>query len=309
MTTTAMGSDVYAATITHATDPTGQGRVRLRIPQIAGDSITGWAYPTGTVTRQASVGERVWAAFDGGGTRLVWWTGQPSLIDASQVATNGLDGMAISDGIFGTADASVAHATLMQETLTNGSTTSSVGVLKLHAEGNDSYPGRICAFPASGTLQDRISITAPGRSTPSLTLNTDGSIVAAAPLQASGAAWTTVTSFNSGWAGTTTFTGGSPVASVKYRKDAEDNVWLYGALLINTTSAGSIPFVLPSGFYDPTENIGFWVTQKQASGAYVTGWAYISPAGNLHFDTSRGFTNNNGDSFFLNARAPLGNIA
>ncbi|MFK0015758.1 hypothetical protein [Streptomyces sp. NPDC091027] len=78
MVLTATGSDVYAAIITHAVDPEGRGRVRLRIPQVSGDAITGWAYPSGTIGHRVAVGERVWAAFDGGGTRLVYWMGAPS---------------------------------------------------------------------------------------------------------------------------------------------------------------------------------------------------------------------------------------
>lgn len=53
MTLSSTSSDVYAGIITHAQDPQGLGRVRLRIPQVSGDAVTGWAYPSGQVARQA----------------------------------------------------------------------------------------------------------------------------------------------------------------------------------------------------------------------------------------------------------------
>ncbi|MGD6750332.1 hypothetical protein [Streptomyces sp. BH105] len=96
MALTAMGSDVYAAIITHAQDPQGAGRVRLRIPQVSGDSVTGWAHPSGQVTRRAGVGERVWAAFDGGGSRLIYWSAEPGLITGAQLAEGAIDGMTVS---------------------------------------------------------------------------------------------------------------------------------------------------------------------------------------------------------------------
>ncbi|MEU7278679.1 hypothetical protein AB0A69_07795 [Streptomyces sp. NPDC045431] len=70
---TAAGSDVYAAVVTHTVDPEGRGRVRLRIPQVSGDAITDWAYPSGAIGHKVVVGERVWATFDGSGSRLVYW--------------------------------------------------------------------------------------------------------------------------------------------------------------------------------------------------------------------------------------------
>lgn len=70
-------SDVYAAVVTHSQDPQRAGRVRLRIPQVSGTAITGWASPSGTLLRLPAVGERVFAAFEGGGIRLVYWLSQP----------------------------------------------------------------------------------------------------------------------------------------------------------------------------------------------------------------------------------------
>ncbi|MFD6934635.1 phage baseplate assembly protein V [Streptomyces goshikiensis] len=75
--TSASRSDVYAAIVTHSQDPQRLGRVRLRIPQVSGSAVTGWASPSGTLLRLPAVGERVFAAFEGGGIRLVYWLAQP----------------------------------------------------------------------------------------------------------------------------------------------------------------------------------------------------------------------------------------
>jgi hypothetical protein len=96
MALAAATSDIYAGIITHAQDPQGLGRVRLRVPQVSGDTVSGWAYPSGQVTRQATVGERVWATYDGGGRRLVYWPAEPGQVTGPQIAAGALDGMTVS---------------------------------------------------------------------------------------------------------------------------------------------------------------------------------------------------------------------
>lgn len=48
------------------TDPLGQGRVRLQVPQVSGRAVSGWAPPVQAGGRLPAVGEIVWVAYQGG---------------------------------------------------------------------------------------------------------------------------------------------------------------------------------------------------------------------------------------------------
>lgn len=56
---------MYRAIVVDNADPKGLSRVRVRIPQILGESPTGWAYPLGSGSVPA-VQATVWATFEGG---------------------------------------------------------------------------------------------------------------------------------------------------------------------------------------------------------------------------------------------------
>ncbi|MGW1261180.1 phage baseplate assembly protein V [Streptomyces drozdowiczii] len=62
----------YSAIVVSCQDPHNRGRVRLRIPQIMGTAVSGWADP---VTPGAALpGDQVYVAFDGGDrSRPVYW--------------------------------------------------------------------------------------------------------------------------------------------------------------------------------------------------------------------------------------------
>jgi hypothetical protein len=66
----------YAAKVVEVHDPTGQGRVRLVVPQVHGTTVTGWARPASVGT--AAVGDQVVVAFDGGDVNYpVFWPVTP----------------------------------------------------------------------------------------------------------------------------------------------------------------------------------------------------------------------------------------
>lgn len=54
----------YRATVVDATDPEGNGRVKLMIPALFGSSSTGWATPLNSGAAPA-VGSLVWADHEG----------------------------------------------------------------------------------------------------------------------------------------------------------------------------------------------------------------------------------------------------
>ncbi|MEV5264834.1 phage baseplate assembly protein V [Streptomyces werraensis] len=63
---------VYAGLVVSADDPQGQRRVKLRIPQLTGGSVSGWAEPVGYGI--AEPGDRVTVAFEGGDLNFpVYW--------------------------------------------------------------------------------------------------------------------------------------------------------------------------------------------------------------------------------------------
>jgi hypothetical protein len=54
----------FSAVVADTADPTGQGRARLQIPQVSGETVTGWALPM--QTGWSSTGDLVFATFRGG---------------------------------------------------------------------------------------------------------------------------------------------------------------------------------------------------------------------------------------------------
>lgn len=55
----------YRATIVDVADPEKRRRVRLKVPQLFGDSTTGWAEPMVCIWKP-DVGDQVWVTFEGG---------------------------------------------------------------------------------------------------------------------------------------------------------------------------------------------------------------------------------------------------
>lgn len=115
-------------------------------------------------------------------------------------------------------------------------------------------------------------------------------------------------SYAANWAGATTFSALTNVSTLRFRKDAEDNVWVNGAF-IASAGAGATVCTLPSGYFNPNTLMPFEVMERQAGGgAFQVGAGYVGTTGNMHIDLGLNFTRNNGDAFYVNARYPLGNI-
>lgn len=120
---------VYSAIVVSAQDPQNRGRVRLRIPQIMGTAVSGWAEP---VTLGASFpGDQVFVSFDGGDRnapvfwpmvragRRGWeplelasgWTGDAGA-DGPPMARLAADGMIELQGVARTTDNSIPAGNL-----------------------------------------------------------------------------------------------------------------------------------------------------------------------------------------------------
>lgn len=57
---------IYYAYVSGNADPTGKFRARLRVPQVMGNAVTGWAIPLLPQTAAPAVGAAVMAMFVGG---------------------------------------------------------------------------------------------------------------------------------------------------------------------------------------------------------------------------------------------------
>lgn len=61
-----MWPGVYQAVVTSTADPLAGGRVRLRVPQVSGQAVTGWAPPAQDGGKRPRVGQRLFVMFQGG---------------------------------------------------------------------------------------------------------------------------------------------------------------------------------------------------------------------------------------------------
>lgn len=110
------------------------------------------------------------------------------------------------------------------------------------------------------------------------------------------------------WSGTATFAGIGNFQTLRMRLDGEDNVWYEGCFQAGA-AAGATVFTAPAGYYNPNVLAPFPIIERTAGGTFQTGVGYMGTTGNFHVDLGNGFTRNAGDTFAVNAKIPLGNIA
>lgn len=114
--------------------------------------------------------------------------------------------------------------------------------------------------------------------------------------------------FASGWATTGTLNGNSTFHGMQYRRDAEDNVWIYGAALSSGTSRTI--FTLPNGYLPTTRALIPARIWDASSSAWLSEWCQVTEAGVVNFAAGlTSWTPASGDELFINAKFPLGNIS
>src|SRR4051812_26179499 len=98
---------LYQGAIHDINDPEDRGRVRALVPQVLGDSPSGWAEPmlptAGTVVW--AVGDRVWVLFEGGDLNKPVYLSRPA-IQIGDIDPSVLEGIV-------TADRLIAHNALI----------------------------------------------------------------------------------------------------------------------------------------------------------------------------------------------------
>jgi hypothetical protein len=110
------------------------------------------------------------------------------------------------------------------------------------------------------------------------------------------------------WAGATAFNGAlnTPFSPMQYRKDAEDNCWIYG-LGQSSGTAMSIG-TLPAGYFNPN-NRSLIPANFNIAGVASSGFMQVTETGVVNSSLSLGGkTIASGSQIYINAKFPLGNL-
>ena len=65
---------IYRGVVVDTNDPKEKGRIKLTVPQILGNAVTGWAWPINS-TVAGAIGTGVWVMFEGGDPNFPLWLG------------------------------------------------------------------------------------------------------------------------------------------------------------------------------------------------------------------------------------------
>lgn len=72
---------VYRGVVYSTDDPLNKGRIKLKVPQIMADAVTGWAWPVVPLTNSGAplpvpnLGDGVFVSFEGGDPSFPLWIG------------------------------------------------------------------------------------------------------------------------------------------------------------------------------------------------------------------------------------------
>jgi hypothetical protein len=80
---------VYRGIVQSNSDPLNKGRLKLQVPQVLGDAVTGWAWAThrpGIANVVAPVGTAVWVMFEGGDPSFPMWIGLTQELPLEDIA-------------------------------------------------------------------------------------------------------------------------------------------------------------------------------------------------------------------------------
>lgn len=69
---------IYRGIVADNNDTTGNGKLKLRVPQVFSDAVTDWAWPmspSAVKLASPSIGQGVWVMFEGGDPSFPIWVG------------------------------------------------------------------------------------------------------------------------------------------------------------------------------------------------------------------------------------------
>lgn len=110
--------------------------------------------------------------------------------------------------------------------------------------------------------------------------------------------------YTTGWSGSTTFNGSTSWQTLRYRIDAEDNLWLVGAFKVGA-GAGTTIFTVPTHPTTQSPLPCFTVL----SGAFTIFPLTVTTTGAVVVSGSAGGSIASGREYLVNAKVPLGNLA
>ncbi len=120
--------------------------------------------------------------------------------------------------------------------------------------------------------------------------------------------WQTA-SMAANWAAGDTFNAVSGYEQLKFRIDAEDNVWILGNFGTTSAAAGTTAFTLPAGFR-PMNRMQLPINRVNTGGTITSTWMRIDVNGTCIIGTTTTpITPANGDRYFVNGKFPRGNLA
>lgn len=112
--------------------------------------------------------------------------------------------------------------------------------------------------------------------------------------------------YETNWAGSTTFNGSTNWGTLQYRFDTEDNVWLLGSF--KTTAGAATPvFNLPTSYRPQSQ----WAIpcQQNNSGTLSYISLAVGSSGNVHVLSQVGGDTTSGNEYLVNGKFPLGNLS
>lgn len=136
-----------------------------------------------------------------------------------------------------------------------------------------------------------------------ITITADAQIQASTVIK-TGATWQTPT-YNANWSGSTTFNT-IGVSTLRYRIDAEDNLWLVGAFKTGAVAGGTAVFALAGAFIPAA--VGDIPLYRNNAATVTAGMLHIATSGNVDLfpQLNGGIAANN--EYLVNGKIPLGNI-
>ena len=114
-------------------------------------------------------------------------------------------------------------------------------------------------------------------------------------------------SYGTNWATSTTFNGLTGYEGLRFRLDAEDNVWIIGAFKAGAVAPSNPVFTLPAGYRPKAGAFPISILTNNA-GTLTSGMAYVSTSGNLDIFSSAGCPIVANAEYLINGKVPIGNL-